>query len=54
MPKAGDALSGELWKVKKERIRKASVYGKLPGWDLRSVSSACEQLLCLFIYSFPT
>ncbi|XP_017983982.1 PREDICTED: phosphatidylinositol 4-kinase beta 1 isoform X2 [Theobroma cacao] len=37
MPKAGDALSGELWKVKKERIRKASVYGKLPGWDLRSV-----------------
>ncbi|XWS33160.1 hypothetical protein CRYUN_Cryun22dG0055300 [Craigia yunnanensis] len=37
MPKAGDALSGELWEVKKERIRKASVYGKLPGWDLRSV-----------------
>ncbi|KAK6259111.1 hypothetical protein SCA6_013585 [Theobroma cacao] len=37
MPKAGDALSGELWKVKKERIRNASVYGKLPGWDLRSV-----------------
>ncbi|XVE83332.1 hypothetical protein DITRI_Ditri16bG0080400 [Diplodiscus trichospermus] len=37
MPKAGDALSGELWEVKKERIRKASVYGKSPGWDLRSV-----------------
>ncbi|XVF58768.1 hypothetical protein PTKIN_Ptkin07bG0092900 [Pterospermum kingtungense] len=37
MPKAGDALSGELWEVKKERIRKASLYGKLPGWDLRSV-----------------
>ncbi|KAJ6289247.1 hypothetical protein OIU76_025123 [Salix suchowensis] len=36
-PKASDALSGELWEVKKERIRKASVYGKLPGWDLRSV-----------------
>ncbi|XWS44734.1 hypothetical protein CRYUN_Cryun15aG0072900 [Craigia yunnanensis] len=36
-PKSGDALSGELWEVKKERIRKASVYGKLPGWDLRSV-----------------
>jgi hypothetical protein len=39
-PKASDALSGELWEVKKERIRKASLYGKLPGWDLRSVSSA--------------
>lgn len=38
-PKASDALSGELWEVKKERIRKSSVYGKLPGWDLRSVSS---------------
>ncbi|OMO56246.1 hypothetical protein COLO4_35712 [Corchorus olitorius] len=36
MPKAGDALSGELWEVKKERIRKASIHGKLPGWDLRS------------------
>ncbi|KAA8546999.1 hypothetical protein F0562_003428 [Nyssa sinensis] len=35
--KASDALSGELWEVKKERIRKASVYGKLPGWDLRSI-----------------
>ena len=43
MPKSGDALSGELWEVKKERIRKASVYGKLPGWDLRSVSYAYEQ-----------
>ncbi|KAK9292518.1 hypothetical protein L1049_020491 [Liquidambar formosana] len=37
IPKASDALSGELWEVKKERIRKASVYGKLPGWDLRSI-----------------
>ncbi|GAV60362.1 PI3_PI4_kinase domain-containing protein [Cephalotus follicularis] len=37
IPKATDALSGELWELKKERIRKASVYGKLPGWDLRSV-----------------
>ncbi|XP_062007296.1 phosphatidylinositol 4-kinase beta 1-like [Rosa rugosa] len=36
-PKASDALSGELWEIKKERIRKSSVYGKLPGWDLRSV-----------------
>ncbi|XVF61004.1 hypothetical protein PTKIN_Ptkin08bG0093300 [Pterospermum kingtungense] len=37
MPKAGDALSGELWELKKDRIRKASVHGKLPSWDLRSV-----------------
>ncbi|XP_027359618.1 phosphatidylinositol 4-kinase beta 1-like isoform X2 [Abrus precatorius] len=36
-PKASDALSGELWVVKKERIRKASVHGNFPGWDLRSV-----------------
>lgn len=38
-PMASDALSGELWEVKKERIRRASDYGKLLGWDLRSVSS---------------
>lgn len=37
IPKASDALSGELWEVKKERIRKVSVCGKLPGWDLRSI-----------------
>ncbi|XP_057978244.1 phosphatidylinositol 4-kinase beta 2 isoform X3 [Malania oleifera] len=37
IPKPSDALSGELWKLKKERIRKASGYGKLPGWDLRSI-----------------
>ncbi|XP_014524497.1 phosphatidylinositol 4-kinase beta 1 [Vigna radiata var. radiata] len=37
IPKASDALSGELWEVKKERIRKASIHGNLPGWDLRSV-----------------
>ncbi|KAL2521299.1 Phosphatidylinositol 4-kinase beta 1 [Forsythia ovata] len=37
VPKVGDALAGELWELKEERIRKASVYGKLPGWDLRSV-----------------
>ncbi|KVH88324.1 Armadillo-type fold, partial [Cynara cardunculus var. scolymus] len=36
MPKTGDALSGELWETKKDRIRQASVYGKLPGWDLCS------------------
>lgn len=35
--KPTDALSGELWEAKRERIRKVSVYGKLPGWDLRSV-----------------
>ncbi|CAJ1937825.1 unnamed protein product [Sphenostylis stenocarpa] len=35
--KASDALSGELWEAKKDRICKASIYGKLPGWDLRSV-----------------
>jgi phosphatidylinositol 4-kinase len=37
IPKASDALSGELWEIKRDRIRKASVYGKLPGWDLRSI-----------------
>ncbi|XP_010270431.1 PREDICTED: phosphatidylinositol 4-kinase beta 1-like [Nelumbo nucifera] len=37
VPKATDALAGELWEVKKERICKASVYGKSPNWDLRSV-----------------
>ncbi|CAN6466485.1 unnamed protein product [Victoria cruziana] len=37
VPRATDALSGELWEAKKERIRNSSVYGKLPGWDLRSV-----------------
>ncbi|MED6192681.1 Phosphatidylinositol 4-kinase beta 1 [Stylosanthes scabra] len=35
--KASDALSGELWEEKKERIRRASIHGNLPGWDLRSV-----------------
>ena len=40
MLKEGDALSGELWDGKRERIRKASIYGNLPGWDLRSVSAA--------------
>ncbi|XP_078156587.1 phosphatidylinositol 4-kinase beta 1-like isoform X2 [Carex rostrata] len=37
IPKPTDALSGELWEVKKDRIRRFSVHGKLPGWDLRSV-----------------
>ncbi|XP_020246312.1 phosphatidylinositol 4-kinase beta 1-like [Asparagus officinalis] len=34
--KPTDALSGELWELKKERIRSSSAYGKLLGWDLRS------------------
>lgn len=38
MLKAGDALSGEFWEGKRLRIRKNSIYGNLPGWDLRSVS----------------
>lgn len=50
-PKASDALSGELWEVKKLRIRNASVHGKLPGWDLRSVSSA---LFGNFLTEVPT
>ncbi|KAL0917749.1 hypothetical protein M5K25_012835 [Dendrobium thyrsiflorum] len=37
VPKPSDPLSGELWEVKKERIRKLSPYGKVSGWDLRSV-----------------
>ncbi|KAK3118571.1 hypothetical protein QOZ80_9BG0701690 [Eleusine coracana subsp. coracana] len=36
-PKPTDALAGELWAVKKERIRRSSVHGKSPGWDLRSI-----------------
>ncbi|XP_068647735.1 phosphatidylinositol 4-kinase beta 1-like isoform X2 [Aristolochia californica] len=37
LPKATDALCGELWEVKRERIRTLSAYGKSPGWDLRSI-----------------
>ncbi|XP_008808468.2 phosphatidylinositol 4-kinase beta 1 isoform X2 [Phoenix dactylifera] len=37
IPKPTDALSGEIWEVKKERIRRSSVYGKSPGWDLCSM-----------------
>ncbi|KAJ3671639.1 hypothetical protein LUZ60_007718 [Juncus effusus] len=37
IPKPTDALSGELWERKRERIRKTSDRGKLPGWDLRSI-----------------
>ncbi|KAL8166301.1 hypothetical protein V2J09_007800 [Rumex salicifolius] len=36
-PEPTDALCGELWEAKKERIREASMFGKLPGWDLRSM-----------------
>ncbi|URE26509.1 Phosphatidylinositol [Musa troglodytarum] len=45
IPKPSDALSGELWEVKKERIRRSSAYGKSPGWDLRSVSDNLSSLL---------
>ncbi|RZS25305.1 hypothetical protein BHM03_00058484 [Ensete ventricosum] len=44
IPKPSDALSGELWEVKKERIRRSSTYGKSPGWDLRSVSNNLSSL----------
>ncbi|XP_023636411.1 phosphatidylinositol 4-kinase beta 2 isoform X2 [Capsella rubella] len=37
MLKAGDALSGEFWEGKRLRIRNDSIYGSLPGWDLRSI-----------------
>ncbi|XP_010423009.1 PREDICTED: phosphatidylinositol 4-kinase beta 2 [Camelina sativa] len=37
MLKAGDALSGEFWEGKRLRIRKDSLFGNLPGWDLRSI-----------------
>lgn len=36
VPKPTDPLSGELWELRKERIRSSSAYGNLPGWDLRS------------------
>lgn len=50
-PKPTDALSGELWEVKKERIRRSSVFGKSPGWDLRSVSKMLAyKLELLFFY----
>uniref|UniRef100_A0A7N0VA14 1-phosphatidylinositol 4-kinase n=1 Tax=Kalanchoe fedtschenkoi TaxID=63787 RepID=A0A7N0VA14_KALFE len=58
VPKPSDALSGELWEVKRERIRKASAYGKLPGWDLRSIivksGDDCRQehLAVQLIYHF--
>lgn len=36
--KATDALAGELWEKKRERIRKTSKWSSSPDWDLRSVS----------------
>ncbi|GMH13110.1 hypothetical protein Nepgr_014951 [Nepenthes gracilis] len=57
-PKPTDALSGELWGAKKERIRNASTFGKLPGWDLCSVivksGDDCRQehLAVQLIYHF--
>ncbi|KAL2621684.1 hypothetical protein R1flu_001889 [Riccia fluitans] len=35
--KATDALAGELWEQKKERIRKTSKFGSLHEWDLCSM-----------------
>ncbi|KAG0571619.1 hypothetical protein KC19_VG027900 [Ceratodon purpureus] len=35
--KATDALSGELWEKKRERIRKSSKWSSSPDWDLRSM-----------------
>ncbi|KAG6541010.1 hypothetical protein Mapa_017583 [Marchantia paleacea] len=35
--KATDALAGELWEHKKERIRKTSKFGSLADWDLCSM-----------------
>ena len=49
-PKPTDALAGELWAVKRERIRRSSVHGKSPGWDLRSVSQILFLLLDLLYY----
>ncbi|GBG82219.1 hypothetical protein CBR_g34503 [Chara braunii] len=34
---ATDAVMGERWIDKKERLRKASKYGSVPNWDLRSL-----------------
>lgn len=53
MLKEGDALSGELWEGKRDRIRKASIYGKLPGWDLRSVSATKSHSVYFFCLLFP-
>lgn len=47
--KTTDALAGELWEDKKERIKKASKWSSNPDWDLRSVSdnmSDSRFLLC--------
>jgi phosphatidylinositol 4-kinase len=35
--KATDALAGELWENKRERIRKTSKWSSSPDWDLRSM-----------------
>ncbi|EFJ06373.1 hypothetical protein SELMODRAFT_269945 [Selaginella moellendorffii] len=34
--KSSDVVGGELWDIKKGKIKKTSVFGGLPGWDLRS------------------
>lgn len=45
--KATDALAGELWEKKRERIQKTSKWSSNPDWDLRSVSQGSSILgLC--------
>jgi len=46
-------LAGELWAVKKERIRRSSVHGKSPSWDLRSVSKITF-IIILFFFFYPS
>lgn len=36
--KATDALAGELWENKRERIQRSSKWSSNTNWDLRSVS----------------
>jgi len=52
-PKPTDALAGELWAVKKERIRRSSIHGKSPSWDLRSVSKITF-IIILFFFFYPS
>lgn len=54
--KTTDALAGELWEDKKERIKKASKWSSNPDWDLRSVSgnmSDSRFLLCWILKVGP-
>lgn len=44
--KTTDALAGERWEDKKERIRKASKWSSNPDWDLCSVSYNISDSRC--------